>query len=88
MLLCPGSSDLAPVACERISHDMQGNGVVPDVPLLGTAMPIVIFSPAQPPEGSLKPKLVLPAVGSWVKLRNVKSWVKAGQLQVPPCKHQ
>lgn len=60
----------------------QGNGVVPDLPLLGTAMPVIVYGPAQSTEGSLRAKLVLPAAGSWVKLRNVKSWAKAGQLQV------
>ena len=45
-------------------------------------MPIIVYGPAQPAGPPLRPNLVLPSVGSWVKLRNVKAWVKAGQLQV------
>lgn len=64
-------------ACSCSSHAcLQGNGVVPELPLLGTAMPIVV--------PVVKPALVLPSIGSWVKLRNVKSWVKSGQVQVKP----
>ena len=63
---------------------LQGNGVVPDLPALGTALPIIITNPA-PVEGKSRGPLVLPSVGSWVKLRNVRSWVVAGQLQV--CHH-
>jgi len=60
---------------------LQGNGIVPDLPALGTALPIIITTPA-PVEGKSRGPLVLPNVGSWVKLRNVRSWVVAGQLQV------
>lgn len=63
------------------SFALQGNGVVAELPALGTALPIIITMPA-PAEGPPKGSLALPAVGSWVKLRNVKSWVIAGQLQV------
>ncbi len=63
---------------------LQGNGIVPDLPALGTALPIIITTPA-PVEGKSRGPLVLPTVGSWVKLRNVRSWVIAGQLQV--CHH-
>ncbi len=59
---------------------VQGNGVVPDLPPLGTALPVIITTPAHA-EGPPKGPLVLPSVGSWVKLRNVKSCVIAGQLQ-------
>lgn len=45
-------------------------------------MPIIVYGPAQLAGPSLRPNLVLPSLGSWVKLRNVKAWVKAGQLQV------
>ena len=60
---------------------VQGNGVVSDLPPLGTALPIIITIPSHA-DGPPKGPLVLPSVGSWVKLRNVKSWVVAGQLQV------
>ena len=60
---------------------VQGVGVVNDLPTLGTALPISVTAPAQL-EGPSKGPLALPAVGSWVKLRNVKAWVIAGQLQV------
>ncbi len=63
---------------------LQGHGIVPDLPALGTALPIIITTPA-PVEGKSRGPLVLPSVGSWVKLRNVRSWVVAGQLQV--CHH-
>ena len=60
---------------------MQGKGVVDDLPPLGTALPILVTQPS-PAEGQGKVPLQLPSVGSWVKLRNVKAWVVAGQLQV------
>jgi len=73
-----GVQQAMPVTCLL---DLQGDGVVPDLPALGTALPIIITTPA-PVEGKSRGPLVLPSVGSWVKLRNVRSWVVAGQLQV------
>lgn len=66
-------------ACRRAMH-IHGEGIVSDLPALGTALPIIITTPA-PVEGKSRGPLVLPSVGSWVKLRNVRSWVIAGQLQ-------
>ena len=55
--------------------------MVADLPVLGTALPIVVTQPSQA-ERLGKGPLLLPSVGDWVKLRNVKAWVVAGQLQV------
>ena len=55
--------------------------MVADLPVLGTALPIVVTQPTQA-ECQGKGTLLLPSVGDWVKLRNVKAWVVAGQLQV------
>ena len=52
-----------------------------ELPPLGTALPILITKPG-PAERQGKGPLLLPSVGIWVKLRNVKAWVVAGQLQV------
>ena len=60
---------------------MQGKDVVADLPVLGTALPIVVTQPSHA-ERQGKGPLQLPSVGEWVKLRNVKAWVVAGQLQV------
>ena len=73
---------LACNGCDLLA--LQGEGIVSDLPALGTALPIIITTPA-PVEGKSRGPLVLPSVGSWVKLRNVRSWVIAGQLQV--CHH-
>ncbi|DBA76874.1 TPA: hypothetical protein ACH3X1_009477 [Trebouxia sp. C0004] len=72
--------DPAWLAARRHAMHVHGNGIVPDLPALGTALPIIISTPA-PVEGKSRGPLVLPSVGSWVKLRNVRSWVIAGQLQ-------
>ena len=55
--------------------------MVADLPVLGTALPIIVTQPSQADRESKGP-LLLPSVGDWVKLRNVKAWVVAGQLQV------
>lgn len=60
---------------------IQGKNVVDDLPPLGTALPIVVTQPS-PADCQGKGPLLLPSVGEWVKLRNVKAWVVAGQLQV------
>lgn len=46
-----------------------------EVPLLGTALPLVL------PKSS---RVEQPAVGSWVKFRNLGARVVSGQLQVRP----
>ena len=53
------------------------------LPALGTALPIIVTKP-EAADGPSKGSLVLPSVGSWIKLRNVKAWIVAGQLQVSP----
>lgn len=60
---------------------VQGGNVVTDLPVLGTALPIVVTRPSHA-ERQGKGPLLLPSVGEWVKLRNVKAWVVAGQSQV------
>lgn len=60
---------------------IQGKNVVADMPPLGTALPIVVTQPTHA-DCQGKGLLLLPSVGEWVKLRNVKAWVVAGQLQV------
>ena len=65
---------------ESLVH-AQGKKVVADLPILGTALPILITKPG-PAERQGRGPLLLPSVGTWVKLRNVKAWVVAGQLQV------
>lgn len=72
--------DPAWLAARRQAMHVHGNGVVSDLPPLGTALPIILTIPSHA-DGPPKGPLVLPSVGSWVKLRNVKSWVVAGQLQ-------
>lgn len=64
-------------------QNVQGRSVVADLPVLGTALPIVVTQPSHA-ERQGKGPLQLPSVGEWVKLRNVKAWVVAGQLQVTP----
>ena len=46
----------------------------PDLPYLGTALPVLLFRLPLP--------VALPLVGSWIRMRNVFACVVAGQLQV------
>ena len=46
----------------------------PDLPYLGTALPVLLFRLPLP--------VALPLVGAWIRMRNVSACVVAGQLQV------
>ena len=52
----------------------QDDSVRPDLPHLGTALPVLLFRLPLP--------VALPLVGSWIRMRNVFACVVAGQLQV------
>lgn len=54
-------------------HVQEDEGDPSSLPNLGTALPVVLFMLHQP--------VLLPAVGSWMRLRNVYCCVIAGQLQ-------
>jgi len=72
----------------------EGDGAVPDFPEFGTALPVNLYRPVE--EHTVSPcfpqlqnqfkSLQLPALGSWVKLKNVCAVVVEGQMQVlgPP----
>ena len=56
-----------------MQHAMQHMPSLHDVPLVGTAVPLVF------PKGG---RVAQPPVGSWVKLRNLGARAVDGQLQV------
>ncbi|KAL3162097.1 hypothetical protein ABBQ38_009163 [Trebouxia sp. C0009 RCD-2024] len=72
--------DPAWLAARRQAMRVHGRNVVADLPVLGTALPVIVTQPSHADRQGKGP-LQLPSVGKWVKLRNVKAWVVAGQLQ-------
>ncbi|KAK9811666.1 hypothetical protein WJX72_008016 [[Myrmecia] bisecta] len=60
-------------------------GILVELPVSGTALPIVMFNMHTIKYKDLSDapslKVPLPAAGAWVKLRNVGAWVVKGQLQ-------
>ena len=70
-----------------------GDGVVPDFPELGSAVPVNLYKPLEHAAPNITAQFrhlqnqavalpELPPLGSWVKLKNVNASVVEGQLQV------